>query len=101
VFQTTLATFCVVAVAGVPLGNVHDQVVGLFVDVLVKLTGVPVQTVVALAVNVALGNAGVDVPVMFTLSRYKHCPYLPWFTNLMSTLLCPRYAVNGTDSFLH
>lgn len=74
VFQTTLATFCVVAVAGVPLGNVQDHVVGLFVEVLVKLTAVPVHTEVALAVNVALGNAGVDVPVMLTLSRYKHCP---------------------------
>lgn len=72
VFQTTLATFCVVAVAGVPLGNVHDHEVGLFVEVLVKLTGVPVQTVVALAVNVALGKAGVLVPVMLTLSRYRH-----------------------------
>lgn len=74
VFQTTLATFCVVAVAGVPLGNVHDHVVGLFVEVLVKLTAVPVQTVVALAVNVALGSTAELVPVMLTLSRYRHCP---------------------------
>lgn len=74
VFHTTLATFCVVAVAGVPLGKVQLHVVGAFVEVLVKLTGAPAQTVVALAVNVALGRAGVEVPVIFTLSRYKHCP---------------------------
>lgn len=67
VFHTTLATFCVVAFAGVPLGNVHVHVVGLFVELSVKLTGVPRHTEVALAVNAALGNAEVVV-VMFTLS---------------------------------
>jgi hypothetical protein len=67
VFQTTLATFCVVAEAGVPLGNVHVQLVGLFVELSVKLTGVPAHTDVALAVKVALGRADVVV-VMFTLS---------------------------------
>lgn len=73
VFHTTLATFCVVALAGVPLGNVHVQLVGVAVDVLVKLTGVPVHTDVALDVNVALGNADA-VPVMFTLSMYRQFP---------------------------
>lgn len=73
VFHTTLATFCVVALAGVPLGNVHVQLVGVFDDVLVKLTGVPAHTDVALAVNVALGNA-TTVPVMFTLSTNKQLP---------------------------
>jgi hypothetical protein len=73
VFQTTLATFCVVALAGVPLGNVHVQLVGVAVDVLVKLTGVPAHTDVELAVNVALGSAEA-VPVMFTLSMNTQFP---------------------------
>jgi len=73
VFQTTLATFCVVAVGGVPLGNVQVQLVGPPLDVLVKLNGVPAQTVVALAVNVALGNAAA-APVMLMLSTNKQLP---------------------------
>ena len=67
VFQTTLATFCVVAVAGVPLGNVQVQDVGVLLELSVKLTGVPAHTVVALAVNTAFGNAAA-VPVMLILS---------------------------------
>lgn len=72
-FQTTLATFCVVADAGVPLGNVHVQLVGLFVELSVKLTAVPAQTEVALAVNVALGSAD-TVVVMLTLSTKMQLP---------------------------
>lgn len=67
VFHTTPVTFCVVAEAGVPLGNVHVQLVGPPLEVEVKLTGVPAQTVAALAVNVAEGSAAA-VPVMLMLS---------------------------------
>lgn len=62
-----------VAVAGVPLGNVHDHVVGPPDEVEVKLTGVPAQTDVALAVNVAFGKAAAD-PAMLTLSTNKQFP---------------------------
>jgi len=67
VFQITLATFCVVAEFGVPLGKVQVHDVGLFVELSVKLSGVPRHTVVALAVNAAFGitDAGAT---MFTLS---------------------------------
>jgi hypothetical protein len=62
VFHTTPVAFWVVAEAGVPPGNVHDQLVGLLVELSVKLTGAPAQTVVVLAVNAALGNAiGVEL----------------------------------------
>ena len=73
VFQTTPVTFCNVDEAGVPLGNVQVQLVGLFVEPSVKLTGVPAQTVVALAVNVADGSVEA-VPVMLMLSTYSACP---------------------------
>ena len=67
VFQITDATFCVVAEAGVPLGNVHVHDVGLFVELSVKLTGVPEHTVELLALNAAFGNVD-TVVVIFTLS---------------------------------
>jgi len=71
VFQTTPVTFCVVADGGVPLGKVHVQDVGLFVEASVKLTGVPAQTVVALAVNVATGGSAEVVLVILILSTYR------------------------------
>lgn len=73
VFHTTLATFCVVADAGVPLGKVHVHVVGELLDVLVNATGVPAHTDVALAVKVALGNAA-TVAVRLTLSTNRQLP---------------------------
>ena len=73
VFQTTLATFCVVADAGVPLGNVQVHEVGLLFELSVKLIGVPAQMVVALAVNAPFGIAA-TVAVMLTLSIYRQLP---------------------------
>ena len=73
VFHTTPVTFCVVADAGVPLGKVQFHVVGLLVEASVKFTGVPAQTLVALAVNAAFGKAAA-VPVMLTLSRKVQLP---------------------------
>ena len=88
VFHTTPVTFCVVAEAGVPLGNVHDQLVGLLLELSVKLTGVPAQTVVVLAVNAALGKAAA-CPVMLILSTYTMFPQAPRLTNFTITLDCP------------
>lgn len=68
VFHTTPVTFCVVAVPGVPLGNVQLQEVGPPVDASVKFTGVPAQTVVALAVNTDVGGKLAGVPEMLMLS---------------------------------
>jgi hypothetical protein len=73
VFQTTPVTFCVVADAGVPPGNVHVQEVGELFEPSVKLIGVPAQAVVALAVNTAFGD-GEDEPVILILSTYKPWP---------------------------
>jgi hypothetical protein len=85
VFHTTPVTFCVVADAGVPLGNVHDQLVGLLVELSVKLTGAPAQIVVVLAVNAAFGNAAA-CPVMLMLSTYTILPHAPRFTNFTMIL---------------
>ena len=73
VFHTSPVTFCVVADGGVPLGKVHVHEVGEPLEPSVKLTGVPTQAVVALAVNVPFGIADA-VPVMLILSTYKACP---------------------------
>jgi hypothetical protein len=56
VAQVTPVTFCDVDEGGVPLGKVHDQLVGLPVEASVKFTGVPTQTLVALAVIAAVGG---------------------------------------------
>lgn len=68
VFHTTPVTFCVVAVPGDPLGNVQLHEVGLPVDASVKFTGVPAQTVVALAVKADVGGRLAGVPEMLMLS---------------------------------
>jgi hypothetical protein len=68
VFHTTPVTFCVVAEAGVPLGNVQLHEVGEPVDPSVKFTAVPAHTVVTLEVNAAVGGAAAALPVRLTLS---------------------------------
>lgn len=100
VFHTTPVTFCVVAVAGVPLGNVHDQLVGLLFELSVKFTGEPAQTVVVLAVKAAFGKAAV-CPLILILSTYKILPQAPRFTNFTMTLDCPAYVFRLTDSLRH
>lgn len=76
VLQVTPVTFCVVADAGVPLGNAHVQLVGLPDDVLVKLIGDPAHAEVVLAVKDAFGKAA-TVPAILTLSTYTQLPYRP------------------------
>lgn len=47
--------FCTVEVAGVPPVNVHDQLVGVLVELSVKATPAPVQAVVGFMANAATG----------------------------------------------